>query len=214
MELADNKIKILIIGSDPLWRIGIKSILSNLGDVSVTEASSTETNDSIIDNDIWDLLILVISTPRKDDVEILEKIKKDFPGSPIMIFDAYNQWNEIGAVISGAKAYLNKKATHIEILDSAKTLLSGRMYMTEDTAEQIAVALSARNISPDRNKFGGIEFQILRSMAVGNSNKQIAEQLDTSIQYVSYLKSKLRKKIGMRTNEEVLMYAFRTGLVS
>jgi DNA-binding NarL/FixJ family response regulator len=175
MELADNKIKILIIGSDPLWRIGIKSILSNLGDVSVTEASSKEANYSLIE-DIA-LVILVISSPRKDDVEILEKIKKDFPGSPIMIFDAYNQWNEIGAVMSGAKAYLNKKATHIEILDSAKMLLSGRMYMTEATAEQIAVALSARNISPDRNNFCGKEFQILRSMAVGNSNKKIAEQL-------------------------------------
>jgi two-component system response regulator NreC len=51
-------------------------------------------------------------------------------------------------------------------------------------------------------------------MAVGNSNKQIAEQLDISLQYVSYLKSKLRKKIGMRTNEEILKYALRTGLVS
>lgn len=116
--------------------------------------------------------------------------------------------------MSGAKAYLNKTATHLEILDSAKMLLSGRMYMTEATAEQIAIALSVRNISPDINNLCGKEFQILRSMAVGNSNKQIAEQLDTSIQYVSYLKSKLRKKIGMRTNEEVLMYAFRTGLVS
>lgn len=213
MKLQNKKSTILIIGSDHLSRMGIKNILSCLGDVSFAEDSSSEINDNLTEKS-YDLIIFVISTSEEKNIEILKKIKKVRPKSPVMIFDTYNEWNGIQAVMSGAKAYLNKMSSYSEIFESAKMLLDGKMYMTESLAEQIALALSARSHSPEGNQFSSKELQILRFMAVGNSNKQIAEQLDLSLQYVSYLKSKLRKKIGMRTNEEILKYALRTGLVS
>ena len=208
-------IKILIADDHGIISKGIKHILSRTSDIEVTaEAITGQEALEKIWTSHFDLVILDISLPGRNGLEILKQIKSQKPKLPVLILSMYPEEQYAVRVLrAGASGYLTKESDKNELVEAIRRIAEGKKYITPSLAEKLASELEPSNDKALHERLSDREYHILCLIAKGKSSNEIAEELALSVKTVSTHRARVLEKMGMKSNAELTYYAVQSKLV-
>jgi two-component system invasion response regulator UvrY len=208
-------IRVLIADDHDIVRKGMKQILSRTTDIEVAAEASTgqEALDKIW-SDNFDLVILDISMPGRNGLEILKQIKSHRPKLPVLILSMYPEEQYAVRVLkAGASGYLTKESDKSELLDAIRRIAQGNKYITPSLAEKLASELEPLADKAPHERLSDREYHILCLIAKGKSSTEIADDLSLSVKTVSTHRARVLEKMNMKSNAELTHYAVHNKLV-
>lgn len=209
-----GRIHVLIADDHPVLRKGVRQILEETTDiVAAGEASSGEEVLAILARGQWDVVLLDITFPDRNGLEILREIRKDYPSLPVLFLSMHSEEQfAIRSLKAGASGYLTKESAPEELVQAIRKVVRGGKYLTPSLTEKLAMYVQAENEIP-HDRLSDREFQLLRLLAAGMSIKEVADKLRLSVKTVSTYRMRLLDKMGMKTNAELIRYALENHLV-
>ena len=208
--------KILVVDDHAVVRKGICQILAANFGAEIDEAASGPEAMSKVLNENYDIVLLDISIPGRNGLEIMKLMKAEKPRLPILILTMHPEEHyAIRALRSGASGYLTKDCEPEELIDAVTRVADGKQYITDKLQEIVIYELRTESIlnnMPEKN-LSDRELQIAVMISSGKTVGQIANELALSIQTVSTYRIRLLNKMNMRTNAEITAYMVRQGLV-
>lgn len=208
-------IKTLIVDDHSVVREGLKKILSEAPNITVADEASTghEVLKKIKDSN-FDVIVLDVSLPDINGLDVLKQIRSTKPDLPVLIFSIYPEERyAIRFLRAGASGYLTKKNAPEELIRAIRKISQGRKYITSFLAEKLVYDLGDDNKEPLHEKLSDREFQVMIMIALGKRAKEIAKELFLSEKTINNYKSRILEKMKMKNNAEIIHYAMREGLI-
>ena len=208
-------IRVLIADDHEVVRTGIKSILANTDIEIIGEATSGEEAVKMALEMDPDLVLLDIRMPGNDGLNALGRIKLDRPKMPILVLSTYDNPTYVArAVALGANGYLLKTATQEEVVDAVRRVSEGENIWTRDELRRVTGALATPRLSDDIEvPLTRRESEVLRQLAHGLTNKEIAQALGISYETVKEHVQHILRKVGVADRTQAAVWAVRKGLV-
>jgi DNA-binding NarL/FixJ family response regulator len=209
------KTKILLADDHSMIRNGIIRLLSNnIQGAEYTEASNGAEVLQCVLKSKYNLIILDISMPGRDGLDVLKEINEVQPGTPIAIFTMYPEEQfAIRSIKCGAATYLSKDMPSAELVTAIKKVLKGEHYFTPKLMELISKDLRSGQSRPAHQLLSDREFQVFLMIASGKSVSQIAIELSLSVKTISVYRANVLRKMNLKHNSEITHYAFKNKLV-
>jgi two-component system invasion response regulator UvrY len=207
--------RILLVDDHVVVRQGLKQILEGAlaGAVFADAASGEEAVRNVRAAD-WDLVILDMSLPDQSGLEVLKELRRLRPKLPVLVLSMYPEEQfAVRALRAGAAGYLTKKTVAAELLTAVRKVLAGGRYLSQFLAERMAVEIRADAQRAPHETLSDREYQVFRLLALGNTVKQISEELSLSPQTISTHRSHILGKMGLTTNAELTQYAIYNHLL-
>ncbi|HJV51937.1 MAG TPA: response regulator transcription factor [Noviherbaspirillum sp.] len=212
---AQETIKVLIADDHAIVREGLKRILGETRDIEFAGAAENG-NDAIklVRSAKADVLLLDISMPDKNGIEVLKQIKKDVPKLAVLVLSMHREDQyAIRSLKAGAAGYLNKQSAPAELVDAIRQVASGRKYISAALAQELANQIGDERNLPPHETLSDREYQTLLMIASGKTVSDIALELSLSVKTISMYRTRLLQKMKLRHNAELTHYAVRNHLV-
>jgi len=208
-------IKVIITDDHPLVRRGIRQIISDLPDIKVTgEAGSGSELITLVREQAFDIVLLDISLPDRDGLEILNQIKHEFSELPVLMLSMYpEEQYAIRALKGGASGYLTKAAVPDELVIAIRKIAAGGRYITLSLAEKLAADLLKPAAELPHKNLSNREYRVFVLLAQGRTISEISNKLFLSDKTITTYRSRLIEKMGIKTNAELARYAATNKLV-
>lgn len=207
--------RILLADDHAILRSGLRRILEQeFGQIVTGEASTCDELLEQVRSAPWDLIVLDIALGAQNSLNVLPQVKEARPRAPVIVLSMYGERQfVIRAIKAGASAYLTKERAPDELLRAIRTVLSGRRYIGESLAEQLADHLAVDRGERPHEALSSRELEIFLLLASAKSVSEIASQLGLSVKTVSTHRSRILEKMALSSNAELMLYAVRHGLV-
>jgi two-component system invasion response regulator UvrY len=205
---------VLIVDDHAIVRQGLRQILLESGKVmTIGEAEcGTEAMRQIRGGE-WNAVVLDISLPDRNGIEILKLIKKERPKVPVLMLSMHEEGlYAIRALKAGASGYLTKQSAPSELMAAIQQVARGRKYLTASLAEVMADSLGKDQERAPHEMLSDREYQTLCLIASGKSLTDAAEEMRLSVKTVSVYRSRLLEKMKLKNNAELTHYAIKNGL--
>lgn len=162
-----------------------------------------------------DVAVIDISMPGLDGLEVVRRLLSERPKLPILVLTMHEEEQYVvRAIGAGARGYITKRSAAEQLLQAIRKVHAGGRYLSESASEALAERMakggdagSLLDILSDR------EIQVLRGLALGKSNREIAEVYNISIKTVDTYRFRLLNKLNLRNNVELTRFAIRKGIV-
>ncbi len=209
-----NKIKILIADDHPVVREGFKQIISKADDLIIAgEALSGFEVIEQINKNSFDVVVLDLSMPGKDGLEVLKDLKNLKPELPVLILSMHPEEQvALRTFKSGAAGYLNKESAPGELVNAIRKIYSGGRYVSPAMAEKLVKNLD-KNEEEIHETLSDREFQVFKLLAAGLDADEIAEELFISVKTVRTYRDRILEKLNLKNNVEIAHYAIKHKLV-
>ncbi|MFQ5931653.1 MAG: response regulator, partial [Nitrospiraceae bacterium] len=157
---------------------------------------------------------LDITLPDRSGLTVLEQLKSQHPELPVLVLSMHAEEQYAMRVLkAGAAGYLPKESAPEQLVSAIHKVSRGGKYVSPTLMERFVSELGADPHKPRHEILSGREFQVLCMIAGGKSLTQIAEDLGVSVKTISTHRTRMLKKMHLKTNADVIHYAIRTGLV-
>lgn len=210
-------IEIMIADDHSMIREGLKQLLELEGDMKVVaEASNGKECLEIIGEIRPDVLLLDINMPEKNGLEVLEELNLTKKRPKILILTVHNEVDYLlKAVEIGVDGYVLKDSESAELKKAIQTVVSGETYIQPD----LIPALNSKRVErdSDKDKIDNLtrrELQVLKLLAVGSYNKEIAEKLGISERTVKNHVSNIFKKLEVTDRTQAAVFTIRNNLIT
>jgi DNA-binding NarL/FixJ family response regulator len=207
--------KVLLADDHQMFREGLKQILLSDPEISeVDEAGNGQEVLSLVWKNRYDLIILDISMPGRNGLEILHEIKAERPELRVLILSMYSEEQfAVQSIKAGASGYLTKNGAAKELMIALRKIISGGMYISHTVAEALASELKGDRDKGVHESLSPREYQVMRFIAEGKGNGEIADELSISKSAVSTHRARLLRKMNMKTNADIIRYMIKQGLI-
>ena len=208
-------IEILIADDHRIVREGLKQILSeDIGLVVAGEAASGVEVIKKVRERNWDLLILDMSMPGKNGIDLIKQIKQEKPRLPILVLSMHKEkLYGVRSIKAGASGYLTKNSASSKLIIAVKKLAAGGVYISQTIAERMATDFNSAVDMLPHMRLTDRENQIFHLTVLGHSTGEIAADLSLSIKTVSTHKTNILEKMNMSNTVQLVYYAIRHKLV-
>ncbi|MBA3009507.1 MAG: response regulator transcription factor [Proteobacteria bacterium] len=209
-------IKVLLADDHSIVREGLRRVLEDSNEIKViAEASDGETAFDEAMTKRPDVAVIDISMPGMDGLEVVTRMSSYCPEIPVLILTMHDEEQYvIRAIEAGAMGYVTKQSAPEQLVAAVKKINAGGRYLTEKASE----ALALRVIRGNKNKsltesLSMRELQVLRKLAIGDTNREIATSYNISVKTVDTYRARILKKLNIRNNTELSRYAIQNKLV-
>jgi len=208
-------LRVVIADDHPLIRKGLKQILAeSLYIGKVDEAGDGDELMNLLRKGPYDVVVLDISLPGKDGLELLKDVKSLYPSLPVLILSIQpEEQYALRALKCGASGCLNKASAPEELVAAIRRLAEGGTYITPIVEELLLKDLKRTQGELPHQALSDREYQVFLLLASGKTPSEIAEKLSLSVKTVSTYRMRLLEKMGLKTNAQLTQYAFKHGLI-
>jgi DNA-binding NarL/FixJ family response regulator len=162
----------------------------------------------------WDLVILDISMPGRNGLELIKLIRQERARLPILIFSMHQEEQyAVRALRAGASGYLSKEGDMDLLLPALRKLVGGGRYISPKAAELLAMDVAPQGLGLPHASLSDREFEVFSRIVRGTSLTAIAQALSLSIKTVSTHKSNILHKMQMSTQVDLVRYAMEHQLL-
>jgi DNA-binding NarL/FixJ family response regulator len=202
-EIMEKPVHIMLVDDHPLVRDGLRARLEAVPHFRVVaEAGSGLEALSIVDTAQVDLVLMDITMRDGSGIEATAKLGRSHPEIGVLILSMHDKLEYVSqAMQAGARGYVLKDAPGKDIVLAIDTVMAGGIYYSAPVARQLA-----RPSMPD-NQLTSREQEVLRHIANGEANKQIARALDLSVRTVETHRLNIKRKLGIEGQAEFIKFA-------
>jgi len=217
--MSTGELRILIVDDHEMMRKGLRLLIQEQPGMSVVgEASNLEEVLHQVRSSDPNLIIMDIHLPGANGIEVSRQVLAEKPGTRIVVLSADPELSLVNqALQTGVAAYLTKDCGPDELIKAIRSVLEGRVYLSPDVASVVVTdymrAMGDRNHT-GRPHLSEREKHLLRLVAEGKRNKEIAGILNVGVKSVETYRSRLMKKLGCASTVELTRYALREGIAS
>jgi two-component system invasion response regulator UvrY len=203
------KLEVLVADDHAIIRDGLKKIIADTDDIVVAgEAGNGNAVLEKIRERDWSLIVLDLSMPGRNGLELVKLIKTERPKLPILIFSMHQEEQyAVRAIHAGASGYLSKEGDSELILPAIRMVAAGGVFISQKVAELLATDASRHTDQLPHTLLTDREYEIFSRIVRGASLTEIAEKLSLSIKTVSTHKSNILAKMNLVSNVDLFRYA-------
>lgn len=208
MSADDGKIRILAVDDHPVVRQGIAGLVGIQTDmVVVAEASNGRDAIQQFRTHHPDVTLMDLQMPEMGGIDALIAIRNEFPDAKIIVLTTYAGDAQIlRAIKAGAQAYLLKSTFHKELIDTIRAVHAGKKALAAEASFEIAEHATDDALTP-------AEISVLRLIAAGNANKQIADQLKITEETVKSRVKSILSKLAANDRTHAAMIGLKRGII-
>lgn len=208
-------IDLIITDDHPLLRKGIRQILEGMIEINtIDEAENGSQLIEKIRNNDYQVVLLDISMPGRNGLEILKDIKTIKPAVAVIMLSVYpEEQYAVRALKLGASGYLTKSSAPEELITAVQYAARGMKYITRTLADTIAQNITSDSEAPLHHTLSERELEVMCQIAKGYSLNKIAENICISPKTISTYRDRILNKMLMSSTSEIIRYAIKNGLV-
>jgi DNA-binding NarL/FixJ family response regulator len=208
-------IRVFIADDHAIVREGLKQILADSRDIVVGgEAENGLDAIRLFPKSRCHVMLLDISMPDKNGIEVLKQIKKEYPDTQVLMLSMHREDQyAIRSLKAGAAGYLTKQAAPKELVVAIRQVASGQKYVSAALAQALAAQVGDDHATPVHDTLSDREYQTLTLIASGKTVSDIAHELSLSVKTVSEYRARLLVKMKLKNSAELTHYAIRNHLV-
>ena len=218
--MQQKRLRVLLVDDHEVLLSGLRLLFENTADLKVIgQASNRE--DALEES--WrlkpDVIVLDINLGETNGLELISEIRKINPKSNILLLTMYNEEVFLEkALEEGAKGYILKKASEMELVTAIRAVGRGETYVDPSLANSLVRRALGKKHHPNKSRTTEGELslrekEVLGLVALGFTNLQIAEELVISVKTVESHKANIKKKLGINRRSDLVRYAMEQQLV-
>ncbi len=209
-------IKVLLADDHSIVRAGLRRIVEEDGEIEVI-AEAADGNEAIkqVRKECPDVAVIDISMPGMDGLEVVSRLHSCYPDLPVLILTMHEEEQYVvRAIEAGAMGYITKQSAPEQLVDAIRKVHSGSRFLTAEAAELLALRLArGMNGRSSLDSLSTRELQVLRRLAMGHTNREIAGAYNISIKTVDTYRFRLLKKLNLRNNADLSRFAIQNQLI-
>lgn len=211
------KTRIVLAEDHTTVREGIKMLVNAQPDMEVigeaADGLGAITQTRALDPD---LVVMDISMPELNGLKATEKLRQEFPDLKILTLTRHTDDGYLQQLIkAGVNGYVLKQSAPTELINAIRTVSSGKSYVDSELTQKVLGGYAGRSTAPLRGEgradVSDREREVIRLIAWGYSNKEIASRLDLSVKTIEAHKSNAMRKLNMTSRIEIVRYAILQG---
>lgn len=208
---AQSTVRVVIADDHPVVRRGLRQLLEAEPELEVAaEAGDLDAARRYVRGHHPDVLVLDLNMPGGSTLDSIPELRAEFPQTAIVVLTMQDEPAYARqAIAAGALGYVLKEAAESELVEAVRRAAAGDSYLNPRLGARVAAA-------PPPGPPGGLserEAEVLRLIALGHTNGQIAEQLFLSIRTVETHRAHIQQKLRLESRAELVRYALEHGLV-
>lgn len=207
MNNGPRLIRILTVDDHPLLRKGIAALVNTEDDMKlVAEASDAREAVEKFRLHRPDVTLMDIQLPGLNGIEAISEIRGEFPDAQIIVLTTYSGDAQVmRAIKAGARAYLLKRQVHRELLETIRAVYSGQRRIPQEIAVEL--------VDHPKDELTPREIDVLRLIALGNANKEIADQLSIGEASVKSYVANILSKLGAKDRAHAVTIGLKRGII-
>jgi DNA-binding NarL/FixJ family response regulator len=209
VDTAQNLIRILTVDDHPLLRKGIAALVNAEPDMKlVAEASNGKEAVDVFRSLRPDVTLMDLQMPGVSGLDTIHAIREEFPEARIIVLTTYSgDMQVLSALRAGARGYILKGDVQDELLNSIRAVHAGQKRIPPDVAAELAIHSTDDALT-------GREIDVLKLIAAGNGNKQIADMLSISEATVKSRVTNILSKLGANDRAHAVTIGLSRGIIT
>jgi len=205
---------VLIVDDHPMMRSGLAQLVGNEGDLKIyAEADNAAQALSIATSQKLDLILLDISLPDKNGLELIKDIRALRPNLPILAVSMHDENLYAERVLrAGGRGYIMKQEGGKKLLEAIRQVLAGQIYVSQKISAGILETFSGRQVDAASfpvQQLSDREFEVFQMIGQGQSTREIAGHLHLSVKTVEVHRLNIKKKLKLKTATDLVRHAVR-----
>ncbi len=202
-------IKVLIADNHPILRMGVRNVLESASGFEVVDdVSTTSELFASLTKVSPDVVMLEMDIPEINGIATLRKIKKEYPDVRVLMYSGQSEdVYALSTIRAGAFGYLSKTADVDYIISGVRKVAEGNMFITNELAQRLAFDEGTQKPRRFFRKLSSREVEVLKLLASGKRNKDVASGLSLNEKTVSTYKARLMKKLNVDNMVDLLQQA-------
>lgn len=212
----DKRIRILLADDHAVLRAGLRALLAAQSDLEVV-GEATDGAEAIRQTQALrpDVVVMDIGMPGVSGIDATARIKRDLPTVKVLILSMHDDRGYLRQVLrAGASGYVLKKAADTELLAAIRAAARGDIFLDPALAKALVEeVVEPRSAVGETPALSDREREVLRLIAHGHTNQEVADRLCISVKSVETYKARLMEKLGLKGRAELVRYALQHGLL-
>lgn len=207
----EEPIRIILADDHAVVRAGLRMLLDSEADLEVLgEAGNTDDAARYVRGHRPDVLVLDLNMPGESGLDLIPRIREEMPGTQIVVLTMQRDPAFARQALSaGALGYVLKDAADEELVHAVRLAAKGQLYLNP----QLGARLAASNDGGRPGDLSEREVEILRLIALGHTNPEIASQLYLSVRTIEAHRAHIHQKLNLATRAELVQFALKHGLI-
>jgi two-component system response regulator NreC len=208
-------IRVLVVDDHAVVRAGLRRVLDAEPDIeTVGEAANAERAVFEAMEHKPDVVLMDVVMPGKSGIEIIPTLQQNAPEAKVLVLSMQDDPRYLReAFEAGASGYVLKEAADTEVVDAVRAVAAGERYVHPALGARLVEAEAAERRRADEDPLSDREREVLRLLALGHTNQEIAKQLYISVRTAETHRAHIMQKLRLSSRAELVRYALSEGLL-
>lgn len=206
-------VRVLLGDDHKIVREGLKMVLAD--DPMLLVVAEADTGPAVLEavkalqgTQGVDVVLLDIAMPGMDGLDVLQSLRRDWPGLPVLMLSTYPEKQyAVRCIQLGASGYLNKSTDPDDLIAALRRVVAGGMHVSPATAEALASLVGHGRTKTGIDKLSHREYQVYLLLTQGHTVSEIGAQLNLAPNTVSTYRARILEKTGTKNDVELALYA-------
>ncbi|MGA3267437.1 MAG: response regulator transcription factor [Verrucomicrobiota bacterium] len=209
---SDRK-RIFIVDDHPMMRHGLAQLIDSEPDLTVcAEADSAGQALDAVARQKFDLVLLDISLPDKNGLELIKDLQVLKPGLPVLVVSMHDELLYAERVLrAGGRGYIMKQEGGRKFLQAIRQVLDGQVYVSDKMSARILENISGRrrDLASPVQRLSDREFEVFQLIGQGKGTRDIAQSLRLSVKTIAVHRVNIKRKLNLKTANDLVSHAIR-----